>query len=210
MVTPNILIRYRGESFPERLATTIARAAEARLAGATIDHLAAMLEEDPEIGVGTLRGSPGSDEFVPGTASEVVTDLAGRRAAGGPATRAELARLLGLDTATESISVRAVAWLDNHIALEVTVDDRPVSFALKARGNEQSGLVVTDHVVLSYQAKGLPEKIAQLIARRAPGRLAQLDMGQLAALFSADPEFGKPGQPMPTTEHSRPANQPPK
>jgi len=214
----HIVAWYRGDKLPGQLARLIARAVSKRLADVPLERLGGLLLEDSDFGanqppdtVGAVA-YPDSGDSSPSASPDAPsghdTKLGGQRLAGGTASVVRFSHLLGLDAAPESYSITAIAWLHDRVALSVSTDERSAfQFAIYDRTPDARGMVVTENLVVSYQAKDIPEELAGWITRGAPARLAGLTMHDLAEELLADPELGKPGLAMPSTDHEHPANQ---
>lgn len=115
--------------------------------------------------------------------------LRGHRVAGGPLTRRRFTRILGLEPEALPFEVSGVEWVDEHIAIVVT---RPsagnVHLELLAAAPGLEGLVGTQHLVVRYRGRDLPELLAAAITRSVRRRLATVQLGRLAALILDDPE----------------------
>ena len=142
-----------------------------------------------------------------GTASEVTSPLAGRIVAAGAASRAAVAKLLGLDGLTAPLGVCAVAWMDH--AMEVAVEvgaPAPAVLRIEGKTPESKGLVSTDRLNLYFRGARVPEKLSRRVEHFAAKSLATWTLEQLAELLASDPEIGAPAQPMPPSadEQDRP------
>jgi hypothetical protein len=210
-----IAARYDGDALPERLTRIVAHAVRVRLADISLARLGALLLDDPEIGpVLPVEAAPtGADRTAwppanPSAPSGRDTKLGGQRRAGGKASMARFAHFLGIDEASAPYTITAIGWIQDRVEILVALDaERIIQFAIHARTPDARGLVMTEDLLVSYQSKDLPEELAQLITRKAPGRLAGLTMETLAGELLADPELGKPGLSIPSADHEHPANQ---
>lgn len=234
--TEHLTIRYDASDISPWLARRLRRAAAVRLHSVTIERLADALTRDPElVALETPSDAPSEDQ-ASGQAGEQDGELdrrpdpprqqarpsdderaqdrgpkarlMGIRKAAGKASVARLSRLFGLDTAPPPYCISSVAWIGDHIELGVDIgDDRQIRFTIDYRAPEAKGLVLTEQLVVQYEAKDLPDEVAQRVIKYGQSRLARLSIDDLAAMLLADEEFGKPGLPMPPTEHDRPASQ---
>jgi hypothetical protein len=132
--------------------------------------------------------------------------LIGRSVAAGARSRALFERLLGLSECEPRILVRAVAWLDLALEASVLVGAQEVVFRVERRSGDAKGLVVTQHLVVYFRGKELPETLLQAVVAQAPARLQAYTLESLADEIAADPELGDPALPMPpgVDERERP------
>ncbi len=210
-VTTSLLsFSYEGTPLPPAFQKVIAAAVPARLHDASFERVAALLLDDPDI----ERVEPEQAPRPAGTRAlgpdeeEALLKLGHRRLAAGPKTRERLAEIFGLDEVPPAHQIKAAAWVLDH--LEFSLDDeagREVAFTVETRAAGQRGMVTTDHLVVAYRARDLPELVEERITAVGPRSLEAMTLGTLARLLLEDPLLGQPGLPEPPVEHFRPANQ---
>ncbi|MDF1564791.1 MAG: nitrogenase component 1 [Deltaproteobacteria bacterium] len=216
--TEHLVLRYRGDEMPRKLAKRLAAAFQARLGPADLARIAGSLAEDPELreglpaglGGGDRTGPPPSSGGAPAVDDEVgehEKQLKGARRAGGQTSRIRFDKFLGLDDAPPPFGVSSLGWFDDHIELGVETDEgRDIRFAIFRRDPEIKGFVTTPKLVITYQAKDIPDFLAETIGRVAPQRLHDLGMNDLAGVLLDDLDLGSPGEAMPSADNDRPDN----
>jgi len=139
-----------------------------------------------------------------------IEKLSGKRLAGGPASRAELARLLGVDHLPPPVAVRSVGWVEHHVEVELAAAEGvTVVFAFERAAEGANGLFQTPHLNAYFRGGELPVEVIEAILERAPVRLGPLTIEDLGAILAADPQLGGAGLALPpdVNAQARPANQ---
>lgn len=125
--------------------------------------------------------------------------------AGGAASRARLARLLGVAAGrSRGIEVRSAAWAADHVEVEVAQPGRAaVVFSIERARQDQPCFLALDRLALTYRGQGGPDGqgldpvLEAAIRAVAPRGLGRLSIEDLAALFAADPDAGRATEPLP-------------
>lgn len=137
-----------------------------------------------------------------GRAPSAARRLRGQDLVAGDRTRRALARLLGVGLKGRPNPVRAVAWHDRQLILDIGWGDEPLRFTLRRREGGESGFVTTDHLVLAHDPGELDPELVRAMRKRAPFRLLPYKMEHMARLVLSDPDAGHAGEPLPGEDHA--------
>lgn len=125
-------------------------------------------------------------------------NLEGRCVPAGAQSRAFLSHLLGISETRGRYGVKAVAWMDHAVEASVPLQGgEEVAFRIERRSEDSAGMVVTDHLVLYFRGKGIPEDLFEAVETHAKERLGEHTIESLSEKIAADPELGDPSLPMP-------------
>ncbi|MFW6369077.1 MAG: nitrogenase component 1, partial [Myxococcota bacterium] len=126
--------------------------------------------------------------------------IRGGSAAAGALSRMTLAKLLGIAVPGAKWRIESALWTESGVRVAVRFGKRkPILFSIEPRQDDSRGVVMTDHLAVSYQGKDLPAALARRVASMGAKNLAGHDMDSLAEIFTSDPEFGKGEAPVPDT-----------
>ncbi len=129
--------------------------------------------------------------------------LEGRIVAAGPTTAKRLSLMLGMNPRITDYRLTSVGWFDQMICAELDIGgNRSLVVQIQTATNDAKGIVKTEHIVVSYVGGSMPRSLARLIAREGPVGFANKTLVDLANLLSDDPELGRPGLPLPATDHT--------
>lgn len=125
--------------------------------------------------------------------------LEGTTIAGGSRSRERIARLLGVAAlARQGASVVAVAWVADHVEVEVAQPGGAAALLVLERQLEaRPTLIRCGDVAVGYRGRVLHPALEAALRRVAPSALAGARLEDLGRLLLADPESGAAGQPLP-------------
>jgi hypothetical protein len=124
----------------------------------------------------------------------------GATLAGGAASRERLGKALGVAAlAGRGTSVVAVAWVADHIEIEVqTPGHGTVLLSVERARAGSPAFLRCGAVSIGYRgADALDPALATVIGRVAPRSLGALEIEDLARMIASDPDAGRSGEPLP-------------
>ena len=127
--------------------------------------------------------------------------LEGTTVAGGELSRRRFSKLLGVAAGRgRGLAVRAVAWVSDHVEVEVEQPEAErVIFTLARAEQERPCFLQTPRLSMYYRGERLDPVLEAAVRAVAPRALARAGVEELAALIGADPDAGRAGEPLPET-----------
>jgi hypothetical protein len=125
--------------------------------------------------------------------------LEGTTLAGGERSRGRLSKLLGVAAVTRfGFSVRSVAWVSDHVEVEIEQPDaEPVVFSIERRQADRPGLLSVNRLNVFYKGDALAPRLEAVVRAVASKALARLSIEDLAEMLIVDPEAGRSVEPLP-------------
>lgn len=127
-------------------------------------------------------------------------DLEGSTIAGGALSRARFAKALGVSVlARRGFEVIAVAWCGEHLEVEIEQPEEGRALFLVERYQRgRPGFLRCGELSLAFRGSETLHPTLEAVLRRvAPRALAKTTIEELAAIVAADPDAGRPREPLP-------------
>lgn len=103
--------------------------------------------------------------------------------------------------------MRSAAWAERALEAGVAAaGSDEVVVRIEGRTEGAQGMVATEHLVVYFRGKDLPEPLVRAVERAAPARLAGWTLERLADAVAEDPDLGAASEPVPVgvDERERP------
>lgn len=128
-------------------------------------------------------------------------NLEGMTVAGGELSRTRFSKLLGVAALSKlGFVVRSVAWVGDHVEVEVEQPDgESVVFSIERQRQDQPGFLTANTLNVFYQGKSLDKRLEAALRAVAPRALSRFAIESLVGLISSDPQSGRPVEPLPST-----------
>lgn len=125
-------------------------------------------------------------------------DIIGKKLAGGALSLKLFSKVLGLDGKDATFRLKAVAWITDHMEIAVEAENgKEIVFSIGKLQAVQLSLFNTKHLTIRCRGEELSSSLNKIIVGEFSGRWFNLKIEKLVKLLVSDPEFGKPGLPMP-------------
>lgn len=93
-----------------------------------------------------------------------------------------------------------MAWVSDHVEVEVSQsDDDTVTFSIERVRENRPCFLSIGQLALFYRGQSLDPALDATVRAVAPRTLVRMTIEELAALIAADPDAGRPTEPLPST-----------